>query len=83
MVVAHFLSYQKMEEDRVNKEHQLQMERMMYENERRREEREHEMNMLRMIMGPQPLSTFPNIHSQLVSSVVPFDEASASALHCS
>ena len=66
MIVVSFLRYQKLEQERVQTEHQFHMQRMALENDRRREEREHEMNMLRMIMGPQPLSSFtlPNVHSQ-------------------
>ena len=80
LIVFSLFRYQKLEEGRVEKEHQLHMERIALENDRRREEREHEMNMLRMIMGPQPLSSLPNVHSQyLQPSAIPY-EASTSEL---
>ena len=81
MIVVLLFTYQKLEEERVEKEHQLHMERIALENDRRREAREHEINMLRMIMGPQPLSSLPNVHSQyLQPSAIPYDEASTSEL---
>ena len=82
LIVVSLFRYQKLEEERVEKEHQLHMERIALENDHRRgEEREHEMNMLRMIMGPQPLSSLPNVHSQyLQPSAIPYDEASTGEL---
>ena len=59
LIVVLLLIYQKLEEQ-VEKEHQFHMERTAVENKRRREKREHEMNMLRTIMGPQPSSSLLN-----------------------
>ena len=75
MIVVSLLRYQKLEKERVEKEHQIHMQRMTFENDRRREEREHEMNMLRMIMEPQPLSSLPDVPSQYLPSAVPYDDA--------
>ena len=78
--VVSLFRYQKLAEQ-IEKEHQLHMERIALETDRRREEREHEMNMLRMIMGPQPLSSLTNVHSQyLQPSAIPYDEASTGEL---
>ena len=33
------------------------------------------MNMLRMIMGPQPSSSLPDVPSQYLPSAVPYDDA--------
>ena len=45
--------YQKLEEERIKREHEFRIKQMQIENERRKEERQHEMNMLRMILSPQ------------------------------
>ena len=45
--------YQKLEEERIKREHEFRIKQMEIENERRKEERQHEMNMLRMILSPQ------------------------------
>ena len=43
----------KLEESRLEKEHALQLEQMRLENERRREEREHELKIFQLLMGKQ------------------------------
>lgn len=61
-VYIFFGRYQKLEDERLEKERQLQMQRMDFENDRRKEEREHEMNMLRLIMGSPPLPAHSLAH---------------------
>ena len=48
-----FFRYQKLEEGRIQKEHEFRIKQMQIENERRKEEREHEMNVLHMILSSQ------------------------------
>jgi hypothetical protein len=45
--------YQKLEEECIKREHKFRIKQMQIENERRREERQHEINMLHMILSPQ------------------------------
>ena len=49
--------YQKLEEERIKREHKFRIKQMQIENERRREERQHEMNMLHMIFVSSTTST--------------------------
>ncbi|XP_028414803.1 protein SREK1IP1-like [Dendronephthya gigantea] len=48
-----FDRYQKLEEERIKKEHEFRMQEMQLENERRKEEREHELCMMRMLLSAQ------------------------------
>jgi len=43
-----------LEEIKLKKEHEFRLQQTILENQRRREEREHEMQMLRMMMGYPP-----------------------------
>ena len=43
--------YKKLEEIRLEKEHQFQMEQTKLENNRRKEKREHELKIFSMMMG--------------------------------
>ena len=52
-----FYRYKKLEEERIKKEQEFRIQQMQLENERRKEERKHELNMLRMVLGQQASST--------------------------
>ena len=43
----------------MRKEHKFRMEEMELENQRRREDREHETNLLRLLVHPQGPSPYP------------------------
>ena len=73
--------YKKLEEERLEKERKLNEQRMAFESEIRKEEREHEMNMLRLSMGSQPSPALQDIHPQFVPSAVSYNNTSGS--HCS
>ena len=51
-----FVRYQKLEEQKIAKEHNFRMKQLEMEKEMRKEEREHELNMLRLLMAQQPAS---------------------------
>ena len=57
------LRYKELEKMRIEKEHAFQREQMKLENQQRKEEREHEMQMLLMMLGntnqPRNADTFP------------------------
>ena len=69
-----------MEEERREKEHKLNEQRMAFESDIRKEEREHEMNMLRLIMGSQPSPALQDIHLQFLPSAVSYNNTSGP--HC-
>lgn len=52
--------YQNLEEKRLEKEHEFRLQQQALENQRRREEREHEITVLRMLTG-YPIA--PSTHS--------------------
>ena len=51
-----FVRYQKLEEQRIEKEHAFRVKQINMEKEMRKEEREHELNMLRLLVTQQPSS---------------------------
>ena len=51
-----FVRYQKLEEQRFEKEHAFRVKQINMEKEMRKEEREHELNMLRLLVTQQPSS---------------------------
>ena len=76
-----FVRYQKLEEERMRREQELQIQGMAFERKRRQAERGHDMNMLKMIMGPQLWSTNHDICSQFITSAVLYDTSTSSS-HC-
>lgn len=62
-----FSRHQKWEEEKMQKEYEFRMKQTILENQRRREEREHEMKMLQIIMGYPPeantQATHLNVHA--------------------
>ena len=60
-----FNRYQDMEEKRQKQEHEFQMQRLKFEKDMRQEERQHEINMMSMMMGFQ---NYPQNHQYPTSS---------------
>lgn len=50
----YFCRLQKLEEEKTRREHKFRLEQTILENQRRREEREHEMHVLQLLMGYRP-----------------------------
>ena len=63
-------SYQKLEEQRIAKEHEFRIKQLNMEKEMRKEEREHKLNMLRLLMVPQAPSSMPIPSSRLLAHLV-------------
>ena len=60
--------YKKLEEQRVEKEHQFYLEQAKLETERRREEREHKLKIFSMLIGNQNHPSSSSSFSQPPSS---------------
>lgn len=64
---SHNSRYQKLEDERQKREHEFRLQQIALENERRREDREHELNVLRMLTSSgltmQPAPTYSNTES--------------------
>ena len=68
IILTHYSRYQKIEDERQKREHEFRLQQLELENERR-EDREHELNILRMLtssgLNMQPAPTY--IPTQIVS----------------
>ena len=58
-IITFFVRYQKLEEQRIAKEHEFRMKQINLEKEMRKEEREHEFRMMQLLMGQQAYSNVP------------------------
>ena len=67
IILTHYSRYQKIEDERQKREHKFRLQQLELENERRREDREHELNILRMLtssgLNMQPAPTYSNTDS--------------------
>lgn len=70
-IILYCCRYQKLEEERIKKEHEFRIKEMQIENERRKEEREHELSVMRMILSAQqPGSGTTNRYSLFTMPIV-------------
>ena len=58
-MIHYFVRLQMLEDDKIRREHEFHLRQTVLENHRRREEREHEMRMLRMMIDYPPEDCTP------------------------